>query len=71
MDALDETPANQFLAHCADWKGSEVRIAVMPDGSMAGAHVNLYVPDPHRLRTLLTYLGVPKDAINAATGFGR
>lgn len=64
-----DVAVSEYLRTQSNWKGSSCSTFYNPDGSMAASYVTICIPDRHRLRMMLTYLGVPSDLISRATGF--
>lgn len=64
-----DVQVSEYLRTKSNWKGSSCSMFYNPDGSLAGSFVTVYIPDRHRLRMMLTYLGVPADLVNRSTGF--
>jgi hypothetical protein len=64
-----DVAVSEYLRNNSDWKGSSCSMFYNEDGSLAGSFVTIHIQDRHRLRMMLTYLGVPKEMINRSTGF--
>jgi hypothetical protein len=64
-----DVAVSDYLRDQSRWPGSSSSVFYDDNGNMVGAFVTVFVPNRHRFRALLTWLGVPSPMINQATGF--
>lgn len=63
--------ASTWLRHSEHWAGSSMSALYSQDGSLAGAFVTVYAANQYKLRSLLRWLGVPREIVARVTGLER
>lgn len=63
--------ASTWLRNSDHWAGSSMNVLYDANGQLGGAFVTVYTANPFQLRSLLRWLGVPKELVVQITGLER
>lgn len=63
--------ASTWLRNSDHWAGSSMNVLYDASGQLGGAFVTVYTANPFKLRSLLRWLGVPKELVIQITGLER
>lgn len=69
--ATPQGQASTWLRNSEHWPGSSVMTLSEANGELASAFVSITTNNPYKLRSLLRWLGVPKDIVLRVTGLDR
>lgn len=69
--ATPQGQASTWLRNSEHWRGSSMNALYDENGRLAGAFISVYTDNPYKLRSILRWLGVPKQIVQRITGLER
>lgn len=69
--ATPQGQASTWLRNSEHWKGSSMNALYDENGRLAGAFISVYTDNQYKLRSILRWLGVPRDIVMRLTGLER